>query len=129
MQGVVTEYDVGTETGGQEVNIGGFSFGGSKVKAHIGLIIRLIDSTTSEVIASQRVEGSAKQGGTDFSVAEGGFDFSQSGQKRTPINKAVQIAIDNAVNYVATQMKTMSIRMKRMFCLWVFYEGTACYLC
>ncbi|MFC1809500.1 CsgG/HfaB family protein [Candidatus Omnitrophota bacterium] len=107
IQGVVTEYDIGSETGGQEVNIGGFRFGGNKVKAHIGLIIRLIDTTTSEVIASQRVEGSAKQGGTDFSVAEGGFDFSQSGQKRTPINKAVQITIDNAVNYIAMQMKSI----------------------
>lgn len=105
VQGVVTEYDIGAESGGQKINVGGFSFGGNKAKAHMGCIIRLIDSTTSEVIDSQRVEGKASQGGTDFGYAGGDFDFSQNDQTRTPINKAMQITIDNAVEYIAKKMQ------------------------
>lgn len=104
IQGVVTEYDVGAESGGQQVSIAGFSFGGNKAQAHMACIIRLIDSTTSEVIDSQRVEGKASQGGRDFSYAGSDINFSQNDQTRTPINKAMQITIDNAVEYVAKKM-------------------------
>jgi curli biogenesis system outer membrane secretion channel CsgG len=105
IQGVVTEYDVGAESGGQQVNIAGFGFGGKKAKAHMACFIRVIDSTTSEVIDSQRVEGKASQGGTDFTYAGGDINYAQNNQTRTPINKAMQITIDNAVEYIAKRMR------------------------
>jgi len=107
IQGAVTEYTPTTEAGSQSLNIKGFNLGGDSARAHVAVIIRLFDTTTSEVIASERVEGSASRGGMDFGFTESKWGFSQSGQKADPIDKAVQITIDNAVNYIAQQMASI----------------------
>ena len=104
IQGVVSEYTPTTEAGSQSLNIKGFNLGGDSARAHVAVLIRLFDTTTSEVIASQRVEGSASRGGMDFGFTESKWGFSQSGEKADPIDKAVQMTIDNAVNHVAQQM-------------------------
>jgi hypothetical protein len=64
------------------------------------------------VIASQRVEGKADRGGTQFGFTESKWGFSQSGQKSMPIDKAVQIAIDNAVNYIAGELSRVQWKGK-----------------
>jgi curli biogenesis system outer membrane secretion channel CsgG len=107
VQGVISEFSEESEGGGQSLNIKGFDLNMASASAHVAVIIRLIDSSTSEVIASQRVEGKANRGGTQFGFAESDWGFSQSGQKSMPIDKAVQIAIDNAVNYISAQLRTV----------------------
>lgn len=107
VQGVISEFSEETEGGGQSLNIKGFDLNMASASAHVAVIIRLIDSSTSEVIASQRVEGKANRGGTQFGFTESEWGFSQSGQKSMPIDKAVQIAIDNAVNYISTRLSAV----------------------
>ena len=104
IQGAVTEFTPTSEGGAQSLNIKGFSIGGNSQRAHVAVIVRLFDTTTSEIIASKRVEGSASRGGMDFGVSETDWGFTQSGHKQMPIDKAMQITIDNAVNYVAQAM-------------------------
>ena len=98
--GTITEFEEQSSGGGQGLSIRGVSLGGSKANAHIGVIVKLIDSTTGEIIDSQRVEGSAAASG--FSIGySGSFSLGSSSFKKTPLGKATQIAIDNAVNYIA----------------------------
>lgn len=103
IQGAVTEFQECTSGGGQGLSVYGVSLGSSSSEAHVAIIIRLIDSTTSQVLASQRVEGKAKAGGVTVGAGYGGVGFNTSGFKKTPVGKACQIAIDNAVQFISQE--------------------------
>lgn len=107
IKGTITEFEsasTGSDTG---VSIMGFNVGASKGVAHVGLILRLIDTTTGEVLDSQRVEGEAKSGRFKFSGSVSGIGFGNKAFKKTPIGKATQIAIDNAVEVIATKLRAL----------------------
>lgn len=103
IKGKITEFEEQKSGGGQGLTVKGFSIGANKATAHIAVIIQLVDSTTGEILESQRVEGDAKSGGLSLGYS-GDFDISSSNFKKTPLGKAVQIAIDNAVHYIAGKM-------------------------
>ena len=71
----------------------------------MGLILRLIDTTTGEVLDSQRVEGKATSGGVNVGVESGVVSFSSDSFKDTPLGKATQMAIDDAVSKIAAKLK------------------------
>ena len=100
IKGTITEFEGSASTQKRGVKVGFMRFGKRSSNAHIGLMIRLIDSTTGEVLDSQRVEGSSKGGGVGFEV--GGY--SQENSNKEPIAKATQKAIDNAVEHIATRL-------------------------
>ena len=98
--GKITEFDEQASGGGQGLSIHGVTIGGNKSNAHIAVIVQIIDSTTGEVLDSKRVEGNAAASG--FSIGySGSFSLGSSSFKKTPLGKATQIAIDNAVSYIA----------------------------
>jgi curli biogenesis system outer membrane secretion channel CsgG len=105
VKGTVTEFENKSSGSENGVGFGGFSIGNKREEAHVGLIIRLIDTTTGEVLESQRVEGKAASGGIKFGANVGGVDFGTSGFSKTPLGKATQMAIDNAVNIIASKLK------------------------
>ncbi|MDX9702043.1 MAG: CsgG/HfaB family protein [Candidatus Auribacterota bacterium] len=107
IRGSVTEYDTITTGGDQGLNIRGVTVNMQRSTAHVAVIIRLIDTTTGQVIDSQRVEGKAESGGLGFGYAASDFDFFQSGYKKTPIGEATQIAIDRAVEYIIRRMSSI----------------------
>ncbi|MBN3040658.1 MAG: zinc-ribbon domain-containing protein [Candidatus Omnitrophica bacterium] len=104
--GNITEFDEQKSGGSQGITIQGVTLGGSKSNAHIAVIVQIIDSTTGEVLDSQRVEGSANASGFNIGYS-GSFNIGSSSFKKTPLGKATQIAIDNAVNYIATKLSKM----------------------
>ena len=107
IKGAVTEFEAksaGSDTG---FGVGPVTLGGKREEAHVGLIIRLIDSTTGQVLDSQRVEGKATSGGMGVGVNVGIVSFGTSGFSKTPLGKATQIAIDNAVAYIAGRLKNV----------------------
>ncbi len=107
IKGAVTEYassSSGSDTG---VSVMGVRVGGSKKEAHVGLIIRLIDTTTSEVLVSKRVEGKAKSGGFNLGLNIKGVGFGTKAFKKTPLGKATQMAIDSAVEAVAEGLRNI----------------------
>jgi curli biogenesis system outer membrane secretion channel CsgG len=111
IKGKITEFTKKKSGGGQGFSIKGFSIGAKKSSAHIAVIIQLVDSTTGEILHSKRVEGDAKAGGLSLGYS-GEFDISSSNFKKTPLGKALQIAIDNAVEYIAQQMADIPWRGK-----------------
>jgi hypothetical protein len=66
-------------------------------------MIRLIDSTTGEVLDSQRVEGTSRGSGMGFGIA----DYSQESTNQEPVAKATQQAIDRAVEHIATRLASI----------------------
>jgi len=106
--GAVSEFDSSSSGGQQAFSYGGFGFGMNQATAHVAVIIRLIDLTTMQVIDSQRVEGKAKASGASFSYQDsGGWGGSLGGFKKTPIGKACQQAINDALVYIIQRMESI----------------------
>lgn len=90
--------------GGIGSGVLGALLGGALNKAHMAMDIRLVDASTSEVLAATRVQGQA----TDISGAiMGGFfggwalGAGLSGYANTPMEKAIRICIIEAVRYIS----------------------------
>ncbi len=108
----VTEFEPQASGGAGGIGAGGSI--GSKIlggllsgamnKAHMALDLRIIDTSTSEVIAATRVEGSASDvsGGIMAGLFGGwGMGGGLSMYKNTPMEKAIRVCIIKAVNYIA----------------------------
>ena len=104
--GKITEFEEQASGGSQGLSIHGVTLGGNKSNAHIAVIVQIIDSTTGQVLDSQRVEGVANASG--FSIGySGSFSIGSSSAKKTPLGKATQIAIDKAVSYIASKLQNL----------------------
>lgn len=107
VKGTITEFEAKSGGGGSGINLMGLKLGAKKGEAHVGVIVRLIDTTTGQVLQSQRVEGKAKSGGFNLGLDINGIGFGTDGFNKTPLGKATQIAIDNAVEFIASKMKNI----------------------
>jgi len=106
VKGKITDFEENTSGSGQGLSIKGISIGTKSSAVNIGVIVQLIDSTTGEVLASKRIDGEARSGGLSLGYS-GSWDFGSSNFKKTPVGKAVQMAIDRAVVYIAKQLSSV----------------------
>jgi curli biogenesis system outer membrane secretion channel CsgG len=108
----VTEFEpqssggVGGIGGGGSIGSGvlGGLLGVSYNKAHMALDIRIIDASTSEIIASQRVQGQASDiGGAIMGGFFGNWALGAglSAYAKTPMEKAIRICIIEGVRYIS----------------------------
>ena len=90
--------------GGVGSGVLGALLGGSLNKAHMALDIRIVDASTSEVLAATRVQGQASDiaagvlGGFFGNWALGAGLF---GYANTPMEKAIRVCIIEAVRYIS----------------------------
>jgi curli biogenesis system outer membrane secretion channel CsgG len=107
VRGTVTEYDAAEVSDSKGFSIHGVSISGGKSRAHMACIIDLIDTTSGTVIASQRMEGKAEGrgagGGLSLPYVPGGH-IRHGKQKHTPVNKAMQMCIDNCVYFIIQEL-------------------------
>ncbi len=108
----VTEFE--PEASGGSAGIGGGGgigsgilgglLGASLNKAHMALDIRIVDASTSEVLASTRVQGQANDiagGIMGGFMGSWGLGAGLSGYANTPMEKAIRICIIEAVRYIS----------------------------
>jgi curli biogenesis system outer membrane secretion channel CsgG len=105
IKGTITEFENKSAGSGSGLGVGPVRLSNKREEAHVGLIVRLIDTTTGQVLDSQRVEGKATAGGMGVGVSAGVVDFGTEGFVKTPLGKATQITIDNAVAYITGKLK------------------------
>ena len=110
IKGTVTEFGLRSEGSDTGIGFGGFRLGGGSQEAHVAVIIRMIDTTTGQVLASQRVEGTAESSGSSIGFEIGGFGFDNDNFKNAPLGKATQIVIDKAVDYIGRESAGMPFR-------------------
>lgn len=105
--GAITEFEpasggVGGALGGWTGTVLGAVAGGLK-KSHIAVDLRVVDARTSRIVAATSVEGEAKDtslGGLLVgSSAAGGL----GGYSKTSMEKAVRIALGEAVKFIVTK--------------------------
>jgi curli biogenesis system outer membrane secretion channel CsgG len=105
--GAVTGYEPGASgLGGGIGGGGGGGFGGIIAgfkKSYLAIDVRVIDTKTSRILAATTVEGSA----TDIGGAIGGFGgpigVGLGGWSKTPLEKALRVCIQEAVNFIVTK--------------------------
>jgi curli biogenesis system outer membrane secretion channel CsgG len=78
---------------------------GAFKKSSMAMDIRIVDTSTSEVLAATRVEGEGKSvdigGGLLALTGSGGMGGGLGGFAKTPMEKAIRTCIYNAVKYIA----------------------------
>lgn len=107
--GAVTEISEGTsgESGG--IGFGGIRVGGGSSKSSVVLVVKLIDTTSGEVVASKRVRGEAGKSGLRLGINRGGVSSDVGAFGKTPLGEAAQDCIDAAVKFIAESMEKNEI--------------------
>lgn len=103
--GAITEFE--HKAGGEGAGIGfkGIRLRGSQERAHVALNMRLIDTTTGEVLDSIRVAGSAASRGLKVGYSSADFGGDIGGFRKTPLGEATQEAINDAVKQIVARMR------------------------
>jgi curli biogenesis system outer membrane secretion channel CsgG len=105
--GAVTGYEPGAS--GLGGGIGGFGGGGGGgilagfKKAYLAIDVRVIDTKTSRILAATTVEGSATDIGGAIGGSGGPIAAGLGGWSKTPLEKALRVCIQEAVNFIATK--------------------------
>lgn len=99
----VTENQSGADGG---IRIKGIRLGGGRSEAQVTVIVKLIDTTTSEIVAKERVVGKAGNMGLRVGVDIGGVGTELGGFKKTPLGQAAQDCINRAAAFIAKKMET-----------------------
>jgi curli biogenesis system outer membrane secretion channel CsgG len=110
IKGAITEFESESGSSGSGISFGGISIGSRSTRAHVAVVLRIIDTTTGEALDSTRVEGKAEASGIDLGVDIGGVGFGTEGFEKTPLGKATQIAIDNAVIKIVNRLESVPIQ-------------------
>lgn len=107
--GAVTEISESTsgDTGG--FGIGGVRIGGSSAKSSIALVVKLIDTTTGEQVASKRIRGEAGNSKLNVQIFNRGNSGNLGTFAKTPIGQAAQDCINEAVKFIAEAMQKTDI--------------------
>jgi len=107
--GAVTGYEPGASglgggIGGGSSSIAGGILAGFK-KAYLAIDVRVIDTKTSRILAATTVEGSATDIGglVGLGSASVGLGAGLGGWSKTPLEKALRVCIQEAVNFIATK--------------------------
>ena len=108
VKGAVTEFSQGAEGGGLKLGIGlpGVSLGGggNTVSALVGIDLRLIDTSTGQVVRSVRAEGKAAKRGFAATIDVKNVSLGGDAFKETPLGQATREAITRAVMMIQAIM-------------------------
>lgn len=67
--------------------------------------MKLIDTTTGEIVAKERIVGKAGRTGPRVGLSVGGLDTELGGFKKTPLGQAAQDCINQAAEFIAKKME------------------------
>ena len=108
IRGAVTEYEASKAAGGGGIVVKGIGLGLGGSVAHVGLDLRMYDTSTGEVLQSHRSTGEAKTTGLAVGGASGDVAFGAGGYWKTPLGEATRKAINNAVDFIVREMEYIS---------------------
>jgi len=112
VRGVVSEFEQNESGGGAGIGIAGFRLGGKTSNAHVAVDIRLIDSSTGQVLFSHNAVGKAESSGATFGVSRGIVDFGADAFKNAPIGQATRQAISDAIRFIIARMESVPFSAK-----------------
>ena len=105
VKGEITHFQHSTTGGAGGVSIKGFRISGGKDSAEINAVIYVVDSTTGQIAASKKVLGKASRGRFGIGFTDKDWGANLSSFKKTNVGKAVEAAIDEAVEFIVEQLE------------------------
>jgi hypothetical protein len=96
---------------GQEggVSVMGFRIGGSAGQARVTTIVKVIDSTTGEIVGKERVIGKAGRKGLNVGYVGSNWGADLGGFSKTPLGEATYDTIVQATRFLAEQFEDFSL--------------------
>lgn len=107
VKGEITAFQDGTQGGSGGVGFGGISVGMRSSVSEINAMIYVVDSSTGQVKASQKVVGRFESKGLSLGASRQGFDGNMATFRNTNVGKAVEAAIDQAVAFCIAQLESV----------------------
>ncbi len=107
VKGEITHFQHSTTGGLGGFKIKGFKLGAGTDKAEINAVIYAVDSTTGQVVASKKVVGEASRTGLDVGFSDRDWAADLGGFKKTNVGKAVEKAVDEAVEFISLQIENI----------------------
>ena len=108
VRGAVTEFEERASGGGAGVRFRGVGAEGTVSNAHVAIDIRLIDTSTGQVIASHNAAKLAPSAGGGLGARVGTVTFGGDVFFQTPLGKATRAAMDDALRFImATAFKAV----------------------
>jgi curli biogenesis system outer membrane secretion channel CsgG len=105
----VTEASSSTSGDSGGIAIHGIRLGGSSSKSAIVLVVKVIDTTSGEIVASERIRGEAGKTGVNLGLSQRGWSGELSSFAKTPMGEAAQDCINKAVVFIAQKMETTAV--------------------
>ncbi len=124
--GRVTAFEEAVESDSSNVGIGGINIGGIRLggggrkqsqKAYIAIDLRVVDTTTGEVMHSRTVEGrstaESKGANAQVNILGVGIGGGQEKTKRAPVGKALRAALIESTDYLSCVMVKQDTCMQK----------------
>ena len=105
IKGEITHFADETSGAGAGVGFQGFRVGGSASFSEINTVMYIIDSSTGQVLASKKCYGKVTKKGLTFGASKGGFTGDVGGFKKTNAGKAIEQAVDEGVDFLASMLE------------------------
>ncbi len=96
----VSSYQESTSGGDAGVTIKGISVGGKKDNAYIAVDLKIIDTTTGEIVDARTVEAEAASGGLRAGISRSKFSGNLGGYEKTPAGRAIRACIMEIAEYL-----------------------------
>jgi curli biogenesis system outer membrane secretion channel CsgG len=106
--GAVTEFEANAGGGGFGLGVMGANLGMRTNVAHVGVDIRLVDSSTGQILKSYNADAKAQDSGIGLGGNLRGIKLGSDAFVKTPIGQATREAITKAVGFIIAEMETVS---------------------
>lgn len=103
--GAVTEVEESQSGGEAGLSFKGIRVGGGRSEAQVTVIVKLIDTTTGEIVAKERIVGKAGNTALRVGVAYRHVGTELGGFVKTPLGQAAQDCINQAAAFIAKKME------------------------
>jgi len=104
VMGTVSAYQENTAGTGGGLSFRGIHVGGKKQDAYIAVDLRVVDTTTGEVVYTRTVEGRSESSGVNVGVYRGGFGGNLAKHENTPAGKAIRACLVEISDYLGCVM-------------------------
>lgn len=104
VKGEITHFSDATAGGGGGIRIKGLRIGGKGGVSEINVVMYIIDSSTGQVMASKKCYGKVTKKGLSVGLSKGGFSGDIGGFKKTNEGKAIEMAVDEAVEFLISKL-------------------------
>jgi len=108
----VTEFQPHAKKQGGGISLGHVTIGGGGDESKVVVDVKIFDANTSEVLYSEKAEGSSKSGGGAVGFSVGSFSAAGGASKSDPAELATRHAIESAVYKICMKMQNIPWEIK-----------------